>query len=250
MTEVIYKARYPAIVVALIAIIVLIVTSASFEPTNVTASAATVAEPTPSDLEVALLRAGLGPEALTAAGASASDATTLVIAAHAYMTVNPGVLDATDAAFALARLDVDQLTRMIRSGQGAAEDVQDLGTAQAAMATADAQRDGILDAVVTAGAALFSPGEQQTLATVKANSSWDLPIEFLVVNRTEPDWVQLRECLANERIAAAEGEAADPDCQTTLTQLRGDPAVITATNNLTMNLAAVTAAWRDAIYPE
>ena len=250
MTQVIYKARYPAIIVALIAIVVLIVTSASFEPTNVTASAATMAEPTPSDLEVALLRADLGPEALTAAGALATDVTTLVTAAQQYMTLNPGVLDSADAAFADARVDVDQLTRLIRSGQGTAQDVQDLGTAQAAMSSAETQRDGVLDAVVTAGAALFTPGEQQTLATIKANSSWDLPIEFLVVNRTEPDWVLLRECLANERIAAAEGEAADPDCQTTLTQLRGDPAVITATNNLTMNLAAVTAAWHDAIYPE
>ena len=68
-----------------------------------------------------------------------------------------------------------------------------------------------------------------------------------MVDRTEVQWVQLRDYLANERIAEKLGEEPDANAQAALAQIRNNLAVSTAKANLDANLAVVELAWAQAV---
>ena len=94
----------------------------------------------------------------------------------------------------------------------------------------------------------LSENQRAALATIRRNRHWDLPLEFLVVDRAESEWVALRDCLANERIAAKlDDEEPDPVAQAVLGQLRSHPAVLVARGNLDGNLAVLTMVWQQAV---
>lgn len=246
MARALGKARYPLIVILVIASVTLFIWSASTQRARARAFSALLA-PTAAELEVALLRAGLGPEALTAAGLSGSNATTVVGDLRTYMTSNAGVLDSADASYASAKQSVDQLKRLIQSGQATNDDLTAYTTAKSDLASAQTQRSGVLDDFFTAGADSLSQAQKDTLTTIKGNSDWDRPTEFLVLSHTDADWVELRECLANERIAADQGEDPDPDAQATLSDYQSAAPVAAAKANLDANLAVIAAAWDQAI---
>ena len=240
------KARYPLIVILVIATTSLFIWSASTQRARARAITAMLA-PTAAELEVALLRAGLGTETLTAAGLSGANSTTVVGDLRTYMTNNSGVLDSADSAYASPKQSVDQLKRLVQSGLGTAEDVTAYNAAKSNLATAQTQRNAVLDDFFTAGVDSLTQAQKDTLTAIRGNSDWNRPTEFLMVNHTDGDWVELRECLANERIAADLGEEPDADSQTILTAYRNVASVSTAKANLDANLAVVTAAWEQAI---
>ena len=248
MARALGKARYPLIVILVIATVTLFIWTASTQRARARAVSALLA-PTAAELEVALLRAGLGPEALTAAGLSSSNATAVVGDLRTYMTNNPGVLDSADASYASPKQSVDQLKRLIQSGQATNDDLTAYTTAKSDLASAQTQRSAVLDDFFTAGVDSLSQAQKDTLTAIRGNRDWDRPTEFLVLSHTDADWVELRECLANERIAADQGEEPDPDAQTSLNGYRDDLAVSTAKANLDANLAVVTAAWEQEIGP-
>lgn len=92
-----------------------------------------------------------------------------------------------------------------------------------------------------------SASQQATLSTIRANRHWGQPLEFLTITLTEPQRVELRECLANERISAENGEEPDQDAQAILAAYRANPAVSLADANLQANLSAVSNAWNQAV---
>ena len=203
--------------------------------------------PTSAQLAEALLRSGLTPEALTAAGASSNGTDTVIADVFFHLLENPGALGLADAAYANARRDSDRLKRLIQSGQGTSEDVDAYAAAKMALAFAESQRETVLGAIFAAATSGLSASETNTLAALRSNGNWSLPTEFLVVDHAEAEWVQLREALANERIAAKLGEEPDPDAQALLATFRSDPLVAVAAANLDTNLPAVEAAWDTAV---
>ena len=67
------------------------------------------------------------------------------------------------------------------------------------------------------------------------------------MERSEAQWVELRDCLANERIAAAlDDEEPDDQAQATLAELRAQPQVAIAKANCDAGLDVVTDAWEQA----
>ncbi len=58
----------------------------------------------------------------------------------------------------------------------------------------------MLRAAAVAG---LSQAKQDTLATVRANLNRELPVQYLATNRSDADWVALREALANDRQSTA-----------------------------------------------
>ncbi len=246
MARALGKARYPLILILVIATVTLFIWTATTQRARARAVSALLA-PTAAELEVALLRADLGPEALTAAGLSGSNATTAVGDLRRYMTDNPGVLDSADGSYASAKQSDDQLKRLIQSGQATNDDLTAYTTAKSDLASAQTQRSGVLDDFFTAGADSLSQAQKDTLTAIRGNSDWDRPTEFLVLSHTDADWVELRDCLANERIAADQGEDPDAGAQTILTGYRDDSAVSTAKANLDANLAVLTSAWEQEI---
>lgn len=246
MAKALRKARYPLIIILILASVTLFIWSATTQKNQARAFAALLA-PTAADLEVALLRSGLGPEALTAAGLSSANATTVVSDLITYMTNNADVLDAADASYSSAKVTADQLRRTIQSGLGTNEDITAYTTAKANLASATTARDGVIDDFFTEGTADLSQAQKDKLSTIVANDYWDRPTEFLTVTNTEADWVELRDALAHERIANANGESVDANIQTILNSYRNDATVSAAKASLDSNLATVTSAWETAI---
>lgn len=196
-----------------------------------------------ADLAVDLIRAGLDTKSLAAAGLSANAATSLAGATNTYLANNPSALTAADAAYGAARRETDRLKRLIESGKGSQEDVASYQTQSAALASATSQRQAALDAIFNAATANLTDGQKGTLATIRANRALsDAPTEFLTVNRTQQEWVQLRDDLANERIAVEYPDTLDSNAQSRLATCRAVSAVATAKAALDANLAAVTSA--------
>lgn len=246
MTKALGKARYPLIIVLVVACVTLFIWSATIQKNQARAFAAQFG-PTTSELEVALLRSGLGPEMLAAAGLSSTNASTVVSNLLAHMNNNPGVLDSADASYASSKLSTDQLKRTIQSGLATTQDLTAYTAANANLVSATTTRDGVIDAFFTAATDNLNQGQINKLNTIVANAHWDKPTEFLAANRNESQWVELRDALAHERIAAANAEAVNPNVQTILDGYRNHASVTAARANIDSNLATITAAWNQAI---
>jgi len=240
------KARYPLILILTVAIVALFVRFHLADNGDAKASMF-YPEPTPGELATALTRAGLDAEALAAAGVAPNAVATVVGNVAEHMTDNPGALELADTAYTAARRQRDQLKRTIQSGRASQEQLEAYPGAQGQFAQARAQRQAAIDDIFTAGTVSLSNSQRGTLTALRGHADWDLPLEFLVVDRSEADWVQIRDGLANERIAAKLDEDPDANAQTALSQFRGNPMVTTARANIDANLAVVELAWQQAL---
>lgn len=204
----------------------------------------------PADFPCTLIRAGLDPAAITAAGVSSGTVTSVLQAAADTINANPTALPNADTALASARVDSDRLRALIQSGLAQQEDITAYQTATANLATATAQRQAVLDQIFTTAIASLSAGQKTVLTQIRSNRgsdfSKDYPTEFLAVDRTQVDWVSVRDCLANERIAIQLPDTLDQGAQAQLATWRADPTVSAAKNALDTNLASVTTAWNTA----
>lgn len=219
-------------------------------------SAAMFSGPTAEELAAALIRAGLDPEALAAANLDQENIAPVVEDVRAEMTDSPGAsagaLASADADYTAAKKEHDRLGRLIRSGQSTQQDLTDYATAASDLSTATAARNSILNQLHDAGVATLGGTEQTLLATIRSNRSagWDLPIQYLVVNREEEDWVALREALANERISAALGEDPDQDAQALIASVENNTHVSNAAINCDIALDFIESEWNDAVNGE
>jgi hypothetical protein len=200
-----------------------------------------------TDLTDAMLRGGFDAKALTAIGLSANGVASFVNAFRdAYATQAP-VVNAADTAFDSARVSSDALRRKIESGKGSGEDVTAYQAQMSAMNTAKASRDSALASARAPAEALLSQPQSAQLARIRANKTWELPMQFLLVDRTEVQWVALRDALANEKIAPRYGEQTSPENAAVLSAARSNPDVAQAKTRLDTNLTAVQAAINAAI---
>jgi hypothetical protein len=196
-----------------------------------------------SDLQVALLRAGLGAETLTAAGVSSQEVSTIVTNAKNELVAHPTRISEDDAAFASARASADALGRKIESGQASQQEIASYATATAALESAQSERAAALDAVFSAATVSLNQTQIGLLQKMQANRAWKMSTEFLTVDRTEAEWLGLRDALSNERIAAKYGNEANAGCQTLLSTARANQTVAAAKASMVANLATVSSAW-------
>jgi hypothetical protein len=203
--------------------------------------------PSATDVATGLHRLELGPDALTAAGLSSSDATELVQRAFSHLIESQNALDLADLVHADAKRNSTILERTVRSGTADDDELAALPAALAALASATSQQQTLLAGLVDGATADLTGPQRAKLDRIRLNQDWKLPIEFLVIDREETVWVALRDALANERISARLGEMRDAAAQTLLAQLRADPAVSMARANLDANLGVIEAAWDAAV---
>jgi hypothetical protein len=196
-----------------------------------------------SDTAIAALRAGLGPDALCAAGLTAQQAGPIVTNLEAAAAASPGSLAAADAGYAAAGVTTDVLRRKIESGLASQQEVASYAAEMQSLATATAQRQAAIDALFTAGTQSLPLVVVAKLQRIRANRSWELPLEFAAVDRSQQEWVALREALLNEKTCAKYDDPPDPALVATLAAARAQADVALAKTNLTTNLAAVTIAW-------
>ncbi len=243
------KARYASILLLAVVAGVLVV-RLQFVRDGTERAAAMFPPSATADLATALIRSGLDPQALAGAGLSAPAVSAALDNAQQYLVDHQAALELADAARAQARIQCEALRRIIQSGTATDEEVVAYPAAQANLAQAEAQLSGLVNEIFDAATAGFTPAQRATLTAIRANRAWDLPVEFLVQDRAEAQWVQLRDALADERISQALDEPPDPDAQAWLATCRGNPLVAAARAGFDANLASVTAAWDQADEPE
>jgi hypothetical protein len=210
-------------------------------------SAAARTQLTASDVEVAMLRAGLGPEQLAAAGASASDAAAAVNAFENQFAMQPGLLSAADAKLASLRPEVDLLRRKVRSGLASADQIAQLPVLDQQLSKAEAERKGVLDVLFASATGVLPPAQRSGLEAMRANAHWRLPIPFLVVERSQAEWVKLRDSLSNERICAKYADPVNPELAAFLAQCQSDAQVAAAKSSSDANLAAIELAFSTSV---
>lgn len=204
----------------------------------------------PADFQVKLLRSGLGADALAAAGVSSGSVTAILQAAADELNAHPSDLTAADSGLVAARVESDRLRIRIQSGQASQEQLSAYQTATSNLASASTSRQAALEAVFAAATANLTAPQRSALTQIRANRAVDhsngFPIDFLVVSRTEAQWVALRDALANERLAVKYADLANEVCQERLATMRSDGSVAAARTSVQSNLTSVTAAWNTA----
>lgn len=197
----------------------------------------------PVEVLVPLFRAGLDAEALAAAGISANHASTVALNAKALIQAAPNALANADLAYSSARSAADALQRKIQSGKATQDEIAGYPGLSALADTKKTARDAAVNSIFDAATHGLDPAAIARLQTIRTNrAAWSAPIEFLVVNRTEKEWVKLRDALANERISAKYEEPADQALAAQLATWRADSSVASAKAAVNSNLALVDAA--------
>lgn len=237
------KTRTSLLSVVFLALVALVFWRAS-TTSAVAATAAT--ETSLVDFATTLHRVGLDPRSLAAGGVSSNSVSAVVADVESATQGNPSGLSGADAAFAEARVAHDSLERKIRSGKASQEEVAAYPSAKSALEAATAAQQSELDALFTAGSGSLGESQRAALAQLRANRAWGLPAEFLVVERTQQQWVALRDALANERFCAEYNETPDANAAALLATTRSNAAVATAITGLSTNLASITSAWNAA----
>jgi len=199
------------------------------------------------ELTDGMLRAGFDAKALTAVGLTSNGVAAFITAYRDSLATQLAAIDAADTSFDAARVASDALRRKIESGKGSGEDVTAYQTQMSAMNSAKASRDAAFVSARTPVEALLTSEQRAQLARIRVNKTWELPMEFLLVDRTEVQWVALRDALSNEKIAPRYGEEVAPQHASVLSAARSNPDVALAKTRLESSLASVEAAIHAAI---
>jgi hypothetical protein len=200
--------------------------------------------PPPVNTEFAgvLLRLDLGADALAAAGVTSAQVPALVAAIE--QGYSPASLRSRDEAFIAAKQASEHLWRLVQSGQGSAEDVSALRTAEAALASATSARVTYLAGLRGAALGTVSASQAALVERIRANRAWGLPTHYLVKDRSEAEWVRLRDSLASKRISAEdEEETFDASARSHLAAVDAESEIASAKVDLDSTLAAVQTAW-------
>jgi len=201
-----------------------------------------------TELEVELIRAKLDPESLCVAGVTAAETTTIVNNARAYLALNLATLRTAEAQLASTRIEHDRLTRLLRSGQASPSDVTDFENNEPLLATRQAALDSLQDDFYSeATDNLVSQDKLTALGYIQDAGRWACPVQYKCANRSESDWVTLRDALANERISDELGDDPDPTLQQFLATVHAENGTSSAIARLQTSLSSIQAAFSDAL---
>jgi hypothetical protein len=216
---------------------------------NAPAATSTAAAPLASEPDLvvrgALARAGLAGPALAVAGLGVADVPALITRTQSSAVVRQNLLTAASQAAGEAKVLAQRLEDAVREGQH--ERLQEMQAARAALAAAEAHQADLIEQVFTAATTGLDQAVIARLRQVRENRRYmQLPLEFLVVARTETDWRALKDSLTHERVCTKLGEPTNAEVMQRLAAFRADEQVAAARARLDANLAPVEAAWNAA----
>lgn len=184
--------------------------------------------PGPMEVAVLLHRCGLSADRLAAAGVRQDRISSIVDRAREALIEQEDLLTALDASYADARRSADALTRRVRSGRHDDADIAALAQARSILAAAETERDALVRQIGEHAAAESEAEARERLITMRGNATRSAPAPYLVVDRSEAEWLQLRELLAIERIATNNDEEVPGEARAALDQIRAEPVVAEA----------------------
>jgi hypothetical protein len=201
--------------------------------------------PSPAQTAIMLYSAGLAPDALAAAGVTASQTTDALLRVREQLPPLASQFDAAHNAYSAASIEHDRLERLVRSGKVTEQDIAALAAARTQLRAAAAQRDSAIEAFVQA--ADLGPEVTARLATLGDRRGADLPTHYRAATRPDPDWHALRQALASADIHARLGEDVPQPARAVVLANDSNPAVANALAGLQTNGPAVQAAWSQAV---
>lgn len=200
-----------------------------------------------SDAGMTLRRVQLSAPNLAAVGATGADVTAIVEDMETWVGDNTGEIAAADAALASATQAWAACRAKIQSGQASQAECDGLAALETAKNNAQSTLSTLLDGAFDAAVDSLSSSEQDLAANLRANSSWRLAPYFLVTNRSESSWVDLRNALDEQRIAAKYEEDASSAALAIISAALGDADIAAAKVDYEANLTAVETAWDNAV---
>jgi len=250
------RRRLTGSVLAGLACVALLVVIASHGvPGNpiVTQARADDPEPQLTDAQLAatlLARIGLSPEVLAAVGASDSQATGVVLAAHVYLLSYPDDVTDADAALGSARAEQARLRALVQSGQASEQDLSDLTSANAALAQA---MTDVGTTIAVARNQIMNPltqGQRDAIEVIRANRAMygdAMPVAVAADIWSDADWVASRAALASVDQAVSYGVQPDASAAGIVDDTMDRTAVAAAESGIANNLAGITSAWDAAL---
>jgi hypothetical protein len=206
--------------------------------------------PTAPEVAVCLHRVGITSEALAASGVRSRSLTGIVNNTAQYLVEYGASLEAADAAVTQNTSLCQQLQRAIQAGTSTPDQRSAYQTALSNLANAQFQQESLLSDMFDAATSTLTPQEITLLTQLKSNSDWKLPTEFLVVERSEADWIELRDALDSETSHAVNGTTLDAETAQYLAVQRANVTVATAQAHLTQNLALLQTQLNNALGSE
>jgi len=202
------------------------------------------------DVEVMLLRIGINPEVLAAAGLSSGTVQSALAAEQVDLEDAVGTLATHDAACAAARVQVDSLRRSVRSGNSSAEEVSELAMAKATLASATAARESFLAGVCTGLCAHVSEDATTAIERMCETKGWKtIPVAYRVEDRTEAEWLAIREALSAKKTHEKMGEDVPASATQLLASVAAEQDVATAISCCDSNLSGVQGVW-DSVFAD
>ncbi len=182
---------------------------------------------------------------MPAAGVTSAQVPALVAAVE--QGHSAATLQSRDDAYIGARQTHDRLRRLVQSGKGTQSDVASLRAAEESLANAASARENYLARLRNAALATVSTAQRDLVERIRANGTWGRPVQYLARNRSEAEWVALRDALAAKRISEQDPEEPFPQsAQDHLAAADALSEVATAKVNLDSNIASVQTAWNTA----
>ena len=193
-----------------------------------------------------LVRVGLGADVLAASGIIQGQVSSLVAALEGQY--NPATLASLDDAFIQAKQDHDRLRRKVTSGLGTQQDVAALRSAETALGNATSARDSRLAALRDAALATVAADKATLVRRIQTNrAAWSLPVQYSVKDRTEAQWVALRDAVDMKRASERDAEELlAEEHQSLLASVDAESEIAAAKVALDTNLASVQTAWNIA----
>lgn len=203
--------------------------------------------PNPIDIKTALYRAGLDPAALAVCGVNSEATSAVVTGVETYFTKNPTALATADENYTSAKVSYDSLARKVASGLASEQEITNLASASTTLTTATAARTNGINAIVTSATANLNNTQKELLTRLAINRSWGLEDHLCTVDRTQAEWVALRDAIATKKINEKYGDSIDSATAQLITNELAKGTVSQAKTNCTTNLASVTSAFDSAI---
>lgn len=148
---------------------------------------------------------GLTPEVLAVAGVDGSGATRVIHDLSTYLaTSGPSLAQALTAAN-----QAERAASRARRGEVALQRPDPSAASIASTAqSAIAARAAAVDAAFSAATASLTPEQIATIRRVQGNKlKWEVPAKYLVADRTDAQWLALRDALSHTRQASDAGRA-------------------------------------------
>lgn len=210
-------------------------------------SPSVLAAQTPRAVRAKLISAGLAPDVLAASGLTTQQVSAVAAAGREYVSDHFADLEAADEAFATASGDVVRLERLAQQGKATEQDVASLAAARTSLASATAARSAGLAGVFDAATESLGTDQRALVQRFHANRDRAVPLKYRGTDRTEEQWVSLRDAVSSQAIAARRGEDLDAGSAQILADANTAETVRAAAAEA--GLADARAAWQTAATP-